>query len=66
MILPRYGIPEVLRSDSGPQYASKEFEELLMGRNLRTAVPQVTTHLINIHEKYYLPFLRAGSRHACV
>ena len=22
--------------------------------------------LINIHKKYYLPFLRAGSRHACV
>ena len=107
MIFSRYGIPEVLRSDNGPQYASKEFEEfaksygfrhetssplypqsnglaehmvqtakrllsrsddpqlalltyratplpwcnlspaqLLMGRSLRTNVPQVTTHLI--------------------
>ena len=27
MIFSRYGIPEVLRSDNGPQYASKEFEE---------------------------------------
>ena len=107
MIFSQYGIPEVVRSDNGPQYASKEFEEfaksygfrhetssplypqsnglaermvqtakrllsrsddpqlalltyratplpwcnlspsqLLMGRNLRTTVPQVTTHLI--------------------
>ena len=27
MIFSQYGIPEVLHSDNGPQYASKEFEE---------------------------------------
>ena len=27
MIFSRYGIPEVLRSDNGPQYTSKGFEE---------------------------------------
>ena len=27
MIFSQYGIPEVLRSDNGLQYASKEFEE---------------------------------------
>ena len=107
MIFSRFGIPEILRSDNGPQYASKEFEEfakcygfrhetssplypqsnglaermvqtakrllsrsddpqlalltyratplpwcnlspaqLLIGRSVRTTVPQVSTHLI--------------------
>ena len=27
IIFSRFGIPEILRSDNGPQYASKEFEE---------------------------------------
>ena len=35
MIFSRYGIPEVLRSDNGPQYASKEFEEFAKSYEFR-------------------------------
>ena len=35
MIFSRYGIPEVLHSDSSPQYASKEFEEFAKSYRFR-------------------------------
>eukprot|EP00731_Ephydatia_muelleri_P010292 Em0005g878a len=49
----RYGIPEVLITDNGTQHTSSEMKEfsnspseLLMGRKLRTTLPQTTIHLM--------------------
>ena len=56
-IFSRHGIPEVLRSDNGPQYSSVDSHatplpwcglspsELCMGRRIRTTVPQTKVQL---------------------
>ena len=47
-IFVRYGIPEIIRSDNGPQYAwcGLSPAQLLMGRRIRSTMPQILEKLL--------------------